>query len=635
MKTRLFIILILCAYLTGFAQTKLADKFFENYRYVKAIDLYEKAYDRGDNSLHLLTRLGDAYYNNGNSEKAVLWYERALNQYKKIESEYLYKYIQSLISIGDYDKANTWLEEYSSMQEGDSRFKGYDPDDITTFDLLAGKQQDNIIITENVPFNSKNSDFGTFIAGNTMYFASSRPNSNRKIYSWNRQPFLDLYTMELNRQGDSISYGEMKELGSTINSDYHDAVVAITNDGNTMYFTRDNLTKRNKIDYDRKGTSHLMIYKSQLIDGQWSKPKVLPFNDDAFSTGHPALSPDNKQLYFVSDRPGGLGKTDIYVVDINEDGTYSEPRNLGPAVNTKRREMFPFVGQDNTLYYSSDGQLNLGLLDIYKSDVLKDSTAKAVNMGKPFNSGYDDFAFFIDAENKQGYFSSSRAAGKGSDDIYSFNIYECQERIEGIAKDNRTQQFIPNAQVSLIDQVGKIIQSTSTNEVGFYTFEVDCKQTYIVIGSKEDYKEDRQQVITTNEYKKVNTLDLYLEPLIVDNQIVINPIFFDFNKWNIRTDAEYELENIVDVLEKHPTMVIKIEAHTDSRGSDRYNLKLSDRRAKATRDYIVSRGIDPSRIESAIGYGETQLLNQCSNRVKCSEEEHQVNRRSYFYILKE
>ncbi|RZW44399.1 MAG: hypothetical protein EX263_10855 [Flavobacteriaceae bacterium] len=635
MKAKLILILILLGSLASFSQTKLADKFFENYRYLKAIDLYEKAYERGDNSLHLLTRLGDAYYNNGVSEKAVVWYERAIDQYKKIDSEYLYKYIQSLISIGQYDKANKWLEEYSAMQQGDSRFKGYDPENIATFDLLAGNEKDKVFIVENAPFNSKYSDFGAFMLEDKLYFASSRPNGNTKLYSWNKQPFLDLFTIEVNRSEDSISYGEMKELDPKINSAYHDANVTITKDGKTMYFTRDNLTKRNKLDYDRKGTSHLMIYKSQKIDGQWSKPIALPFNDDSFSTGHPALSPDDKQLFFVSDRPGGLGKTDIYVVDINDDGSYSTPRNLGKAINTNRREMFPFIGSDNTIYYSSDGQLNLGLLDIYKSDVLKDSTATAVNMGRPFNSGYDDFAFFIDEDNKQGYFSSNRSRGKGSDDIYSFNIYDCQERIEGVVMDNRTKQLIPQANVQLIDKVGKVIQQTTTAIDGSYTFEVDCKQTYNVIGSKEDYKDDRQQVITSNEYKKVNQLDLFLEPLIVDNQIVINPIFFDFNKWNIRTDAEYELENIVDVLKKHPTMVIKIEAHTDSRGSDRYNLKLSDRRAKATRDYIISRGIDSSRIESAIGYGETQLLNQCANRVKCSEEEHQVNRRSYFYILNE
>ena len=635
MKTRILIIWIAFSGLMGFSQAKLADKFFENYRYVKAIDLYERAYNKGDNSLHVLTRLGDAYYNNGVSEKAVIWYEKAIDEYKKIESEYLYKYIQSLRSIGDYDKANKWLEEYKAMQEGDSRFKGYDPDDISIFDQLAGNKQDDVVIVTNAPFNSKNSDFGAFVFDEKLFFASSRTNGNTKLYSWNKQPFLDLYTIELDQQSDSIAYGNMKPLDSHINSDYHEAIVAITSNGKTMYFTRDNLNKRNKIDYDRKGTSHLMIYKSELVNGNWSKPIPLPFNDDSYSTGHPALSPDNKQLFFASDRPGGLGKTDIYVVDIHEDGTYSSPRNLGKAVNTKRREMFPFVGQDSTLYFSSDGQLNLGLLDIYKSNVIKDSSAQSVNMGKPFNSGYDDFAFFVEPSHNKGYFSSNRSGGKGSDDIYSFETFECQERIEGVAKDNRTQEFIPNAQVSLIDQVGKIIQSTSTNQSGYYMFDVQCEQTYIVIGFKEDYKEDRQQVITSNEYKKVNKLDLYLEPLIVDNQIVINPIFFDFNKWDIRTDAEYELENIVDVLEKHPTMVIKIEAHTDSRGGDRYNLKLSDRRAKATRDYILSRGIDASQVESAIGFGETQLLNQCANRVKCSEEEHQVNRRSYFYILKE
>uniref|UniRef100_UPI0026EF9782 OmpA family protein n=1 Tax=Mesoflavibacter zeaxanthinifaciens TaxID=393060 RepID=UPI0026EF9782 len=219
--------------------------------------------------------------------------------------------------------------------------------------------------------------------------------------------------------------------------------------------------------------------------------------------------------------------------------------------------------------------------------------------------------------------------------IYSFNAKECKEVITGVARDSKTNIILSGVTVRLIDETGKVVEEIFTKDGSEYTFTIDCNKTYTIVGSKPDYKDDQKTITTTTEDEKVNTVDLSLEPLIVDNQIVINPIFFDFDKWNIRTDAQYELENIVDVMRKHPTMIIKIESHTDSRGGDRYNMKLSDRRAKATRDYIISRGIDASRIESAIGYGESQLLNKCSNGVKCTEEEHQLNRRSYFYIVNE
>ena len=348
------------------------------------------------------------------------------------------------------------------------------------------------------------------------------------------------------------------------------------------------------------------------------------------------MNPENNKLYFVSDREGGYGQTDIYYVDILENGKYGEPQNLGPLVNTQGREMFPFIDKDNTLYFSSDGFLNLGLLDIFKSDILNGVEADPINLGEPFNSGYDDFAYFLDSENQKGYFSSNRPEGQGSDDIYQFNSYICSQSINGIARDSKTNTALPGVTVRLIDANGVVVTQTETNTDGAYEFnDVDCNQTYSVVGSLDDYKDDKTMVNTNDENGNTNEANLYLTPLIIDNQIVINPIFFDFDKWNIRTDAEYELENIVDVLRKHPTMVIKIESHTDSRGSNNYNMKLSDRRAKSTRDYLLSRGIAPERIESAIGYGETQLLNKCSDGVKCTPEEHQLNRRSYFYILKE
>ena len=639
MKTRLLIFCLALSSSFMVAQTKLADKFFGNYGYVKATELYKEAYDDGDDSKHVLTRLGDCYYNNSDAENAAKWYGLALDKYNNVESEYIFKYIQSLKSMGKYQDANDWLVKYKEMNADDTRVQGYSLSNLDVYEEL--KEADNMIVDlQNLPINTANSDFAPYVYDGVLYYASANDSNSKKLYSWNKEPFLDIYMVSTEDNDTVVTYGTPKSINAKkLNTDYHEATLAITNDGQTMYFTRDNLNKRNRLGYDEEGTTYLKMYRATYnnADQRWDDIIDLPFNDKIYSTGHPALSPDGKQLYFVSDREGGLGKTDIYVVDIMEDGTYSEPRNLGPQVNTEGREMFPFVSKDSTLYFSSDGHLNLGLLDIFKSDMLKDENAEPVNMGAPYNSGDDDFAYFVNSSDKgsKGYFSSNRPGGKGNDDIYGFNAYVCQQIISGVTRDKLSNEVVPLATVRLIDEEGKVIEELTSDENGEYQFEVDCNQKYVVIGTKEDYREDRKDITTDDEHEKVHEADLYLEPLVRENQVVLNPIFFDFDKWNIRTDAEYELENLVDVLRNNPEMVIKIESHTDSRGSDRYNMKLSDRRAKSTRDYILSRGIDEKRIESAIGYGETQLLNECSNGVKCTKEQHQLNRRSYFYILEQ
>lgn len=635
MKTKIiFVILVFTSVLT-FAQNKLADKFFEKFAYIKASELYEAAYDKGDDSEHVLTRLGDCYYNNSNTEKAAHWYKQALEKYPEISPEYIYKYIQSERSLGNYSQANDWLKIFNERQSSDTRAQ-YDASNLSVYDELSSTDKVYVELT-NLDLNSSYSDFGSFTHKGIFYFATTRNVSGNKVYEWNEQPYLDIYQANVGSNG--LEFSNIDPINSPdINSAFHESSVAITKDGKTMYFTRDNLNKRSRLKFDKKGTSHLKIYKAISVGGSWVVvDEDLSINDDVFSTGHPALSPDERQLYFVSDRQGGLGQTDIYVADISEEGDFSTPRNLGNKVNTEGREMFPFITKDNTLYFSSDGFLNLGLLDIFKTDFLNDENAVPDNMKAPYNSGFDDFGYYVDAVTGNGYLSSNRQHpdAKGNDDIYSFASFECKQTVSGVVRHIETSEPIPSATVKIIDKTGKIIAEITATEQGEYAFELNCNDSYTIIANKTDFKDDLKELTTTDEDAKEHEVDLHLTPLIIDNQIVINPIFFDFDKWNIRTDAKYELENIVDVMRQHPTMVIKIESHTDSRGSKKYNVKLSDRRAKSTRNYIISRGIAKERLASAIGYGEHQLLNECADGVKCSEEKHQANRRSYFYILKD
>ncbi|WP_346882475.1 OmpA family protein [uncultured Algibacter sp.] len=635
MKTKFLILVIVLFTAPTFSQTKLADKFFGNYAYVKASELYEKAYEDGDESLHVLTRLGDCYYNNSNSEQAVKWYSKAVEKHTKTPAEYVFKYIQSLKSLGNYNEANDWTKTFNERY-GIERKKQATHSTDSYNDLLSSKKNE-IIEVINLPLNSDLSDFGSFVYNDKLYYASSKNASGSGLYAWTKEPFLDLFQVDVEENEGQLKFGTQDAIkSSNINTDYHEASVAITKDGKTLYFTRDNVTRKNNLDYDRKGTTHLKIYKATKIDGVWKNIKELPFNDNVYSTGHPALSVNNKKLYFVSDRKGGFGGTDIYEVDILENNKFSKPKNLGDKINTLGREMFPFVSKDSTFYFSSDGHLNIGLLDVFKSNIIKNLSAEPENLGAPFNSGYDDFAFFIDSdkENKRGYFSSNRPGGKGNDDIYSFSAYECAQIISGIARNKETNGVLPNTLVRLINESGKVINEVNTNEEGFYTFNVDCNKKYIVVGSKQDFLEDKKELILGKEHNNIISADLFLEPLIKNNKIVINPIFFDFDKWNIRTDAEYELEKVIDVLRAHPEMIIKIESHTDSRGSTKYNLKLSNKRAQSSNNYITSRGIASNRIISAKGFGEDKLLNNCANGIKCSDEEHQLNRRTDFIIVK-
>lgn len=640
MKKILFILTFISISALGSAQVKVADNFFRDYAYYQATELYLEVLKKGDTTEHVLTRLGDCYYNNSNVKMASYWYKKAVTKYNDVNPEYIYKYIQTLRSLNQFSESKKWTQVFKERKKNDKRVKQEEDFDIEKFEALENTERVYVDF-KNLDLNTEYSDFGSFEIDNKLYFASTRVRDTiideKLIYQWNKEPFLNIYQAEVKIEDSKQVISDPVEINSnSINSAFHEASVTITNDGKTIYFTRDNLNKKGKkITYDKKGTSNLRIFRAKLENDKWSKPEDLPFNGDDFSNGSPALSPDNNTLYFVSDREDGFGQTDLYKIKINKDGTFGEPKNLGSKINTEGRENFPFIAKDSTLYFSSDAHLNLGLLDIFESNILKKDTTDVYikNLGAPFNSGFDDFAFFINSDTKTGYFSSNRDGGNGGDDIYSFGKYECKQTITGITRNKLSNEPLPKTVVKLMDESGKVIEMVTSDENGFYEFkDVACNSKFVVLAEKVIYRPDQRDIKTSEVNAEETQVDLFLTPLIVDSEIVINPIFFDYDKSNIRPDAAYELENIVVVMREHPNMVIKIESHTDSRGRDKYNEKLSDRRAKSTRDYLFSRGIAKDRIESAIGYGESQLLNKCSNGVKCSEEEHQKNRRSKFII---
>lgn len=639
MKKQLYVLLFVFISVVSFGQRKYAaDRYFKEFAYKKAAELYASILDKGDDSYLVLSRLADAQYLNFEFLKAEKNYKRLMDKYASTAlSKHIFRYAQVLKTNGKVAQSDSWLLKLKD-KENDSRALALE-NNKDYFVEYTNKPKTFIDI-HNIKSNTEYSDFGGFIFNNNLYYASTKPKNNKdkKVYKWNNQPYLNIYKVTQGKIeiDEIVDVNDDSELLNDLSTKYHESNIVITKDGKTAYFTRDNFDGK-KLRGDKDQVSHLKIYKAERIGDSWKNVKELPFNGENFSTGHPALSPDEKTLYFASDMPNGFGGTDIYKVSISKDGSLGKPENLGNKINTEGREMFPFIGGDNTLFFASNGHLGLGALDVFESKLENGKYTAPVNLGAPINGPYDDFAFVINNKKTYGFFSSNRKGGKGDDDIYSFNIFICKEDIKGIITDSNTGKPIENATVQLMNANGEPVAKQVTRSDGAYLFErMDCELDLVVVVSKEDYRNDTKNTKTLNVNDKSIVENLQLTSLIVKDQIVINPIYFDFDLYNIREDAEYELEHIVSVMKNNPNMVIKIESHTDSRGTKEYNRSLSDKRAKSTRDYIISRGIAANRIESAIGYGEDQLLNNCNdkNQHKCSKEEHQKNRRSYFYIVK-
>ncbi len=494
---------------------------------------------------------------------------------------------------------------------------------------------------KNLDINTKYSDFGpAFLGKEKVIFAAPSEGTMvvRKVWKENGQQFLDLYTGLITDDRQLI---DKKRLSGDVDTKYHEGGVAVSKDLKTLYYTSNNYYKKEFLT-DSAGINNLQIFRSTLdIEGRWTEVEKLPFNDNEYSIGHPALSHDDKKLYFVSDMPGGYGEADIYVVDIHDDGSFSTPRNLGSRINTAGKDMFPYIGKDNILYFSSDGHQGYGKLDIYASKIFDSSVSRPINLGEPINSEEDDFAYIIDDEKDRGFFSSNRTEGKGDDDLYSFlanpGLYvHCTQPIAGVVRSESSGEALPGAKVVLVGDNGEEIESVVADAYGKYTLtQAMCNGSAIVIGSKDGYLNDEKTVMTINDIDAAALqLDLNLPDQFVSNKVNINTIYFDFDKFNIREDAAKELDKVVQVMKEYPELLIEAGSHTDSRGKDAYNLKLSEKRAKSTVDYIVSKGIDASRITYK-GYGETQLVNNCSNDAKCSNDEHQLNRRTEFKIANE
>lgn len=681
-----------------------AKKFFDRTYYSEAIILYERLAEEKP-SQEVIKNLADSYFYTNDLVKAQRYYRLLVKSYNNnLDREYYFRYAQTLKATNSYDDANEVLKEYYAKSTNPEDISNFEKDRKTLENVSAIGKRFEI---KNLQINTPNSEFGAVEYKGNLVFAGVKlkPGIFDKKFKWDNETYLNLVEIPLQNinTADSTVHYFAKELKTGM----HESNAIFTKDGKTMYFTRNN-SKNGRKKKDDKKVSNLQIFKAELVEGKWINVTSLPFNSSNYSVEHPALSADEKVLYFASDMPGSLGSFDIYSVNVNK-GAFDTPKNLGPEINTSKREQFPFASADDKLYFSSDGHLGYGSLDVFVSEINGNTYSKPVNIGLPLNSNLDDFAFNINSETKEGYFASNREGGKGSDDIYKFKeikdliVEDCKQFISGIITDVDTKLALENATVILQDSENKTLNTITTSADGKFSFTVACQASYKVSAFKEKYTNESVTLTLDKTRDKVNDASLALrsldaikleekenaekkrkQELIIEEEnkkkealaaielkqkekkakeaeivaaevkknekvkeilekekdvirdkdrliIKTDPIYFDYNLWYIRKESKVILGRVVELMKKYPGMVIEIGSHTDSRGNEKFNADLSQKRANSTREFIIQSGIDARRV-SAKGYGESVPIIKCKPDEACSEEEHELNRRSEFVI---
>ncbi len=664
---KLILIFLLCSFVSSVnAQNpftamniKYADKKYEEYAYADAIKVYETLVTAETTDQGIIQRLANSYYFNGELKSALKWYEQLFIINENQDAEYLYRYAQSLKSAGDYRRSDEILQKFNQKASAEKRAALIRNDKNYLEDI---KENSGRFQIGDAGVNSPYSDYGSVIYNNKIVFTSARDTGGvvKANFQWTNRSFSRLYAADLLPDG---SVGKPELLVKRKKDNFNESSPIFTKDGRTMYFTRNNFTDGKRRSND-KNVTLLKLYKAEFIDNEWKNVAELPFNSDQYSTAHPALSVDEKTLYFASDMPGTLGQSDIYKVAINNDGTFGTPENLGPTINTEGRETFPFISGDNELYFASDGRPGLGGLDIFASRIKANGTYDEVlNVGEPVNSKQDDFAFSIDSQSRSGYFSSNRENGQGLDDIYLFTETRrliCEQNLSGTVTDAESNEILANTSLTLFNEKFDPVGTITTDEKGNYLFpDLRCGKKYTIRTAKNDYNA-KEIVVTISKEKGETTqliaLNKVFKPLaaktVAIKKVAISPVklssmrvgvdiakllnlpmnFFDLGKATIKKTSEPQLMKVVNLLNQYPNMKLDIRSHTDSRSSSESNQILSEKRAQSTKNWLIQKGITEDRL-TAKGYGETQLVNKCADGVKCSEKEHMKNRRSEFIIV--
>lgn len=611
----------------AFAQYKKANRKYNRFDYAKAIPLYQKVIEKnGKHAADATVRLADCYRLINDNEKALQWYEKVV-QLEGIDPINNYRYGMALRNAGEYDKAQIQFLRYSGQKPDDMRgkvFASYCKDIKTLED-----QSKSIEVNNLERMNSPYAEFSPVLFQNGVIYCTDRieEKSNQKKYQWTGAGYLSLYFSAIDSiaTDGQIFLSDPQKMPQGLNTKYHDGPASFTADNNTVFFTR---VTREKGDLDstRFFTNRLKVFSAHRQGDSWSKAEPFPFNSNNYSVGHPAISEDGNTLYFISDMPGGKGGTDLYVSHYSvTEKQWSEPENLGDKVNSFGNERFPYIRGDE-LYYSSDGLLGYGGLDIYKTMKTSVGYTAPENLMKPINSTGDDFGILFYAQDEGGIISSNRGGGYGSDDLYNFVIRNVM--FKGLLADAEDNTPLPFATLFLLNETNNTVQVLNSDKEGRFAAELNRGSHYRIKVMKKGYYSD---IAAINPLTLADDNTYTLGKYKVNDIFTVNKVYYDFDKSNIRTDAKPVLDKVVNFLNDNPSLVVELGAHTDARGRSAYNQKLSQSRAQSVVDYIVERKIDASRI-TAKGYGEEHLANACADGVECDEAQHQANRRTEITI---
>jgi len=629
--------------------TKKADKLFDRLEFVKAADEYLRLTKDSDD-YYIISRLADSYYNIFNTREAEKWYSKIVN--KNPDAEVVFRYSQMLKANGKYKESNVWMTKFSEMKPYDTRAIAFRNTPNYIDKIIKKGKRFNVQNLKDI--NTVSSDFGAFKFDNSLYLTSGRKQKGSQNKKYNNYTSDEEYVLDVYKY-DIINDVYINETSlDAINTKYHEGVIAFNPTGDTMYFARETYYSKSyykdsivKNGSTKEQVSVINLYRATRCTKKeitwknngdcnfnkgWNVTE-LEINSAYYSMKNPAISCDGKTLYFSSDMPGGFGNYDIYKSEINKDGSLGEAVNLGQKINTEEQEVFPYMCCDNNLYFSSNGHLGLGGLDVFYSKNIDNKWANVRNVGIPVNSNSDDFAFKMGEDCTNGFVSSNRSGGAGSDDIYAVKKIKplCDILLESVIVDAKTDNPINQAITSATDDTGIINNTKETNNEGLVEFMFECEDEIKLMVSKNGYESKMIDIKLLDIDPPLLTIKLDpIEELIVEEKIILNPIYFEFDKFNITNQAAFELDKLVAIMGKYPEMIIRAESHTDSRGPAAYNKLLSDRRAKATAQYVISKGINENRI-SGVGKGEEDPEIDCSSG--CSKDKHAKNRRSEFIII--
>jgi outer membrane protein OmpA-like peptidoglycan-associated protein len=629
-----------------------ADYYYQKYDYKLALDIYEKVYKKKP-SLELAEKIANCYRFINNSEQAEKAYSRVLfySGFNPINYKY---FADALKQNGKFEEAKANYVLFAQSAAGNKEL-GTSLANSADVARMWFENPDKNVKIENIAFlNSPNSEFsptgylaGLVFTSDRWFVKDEKASKSKDVFGWTGNPYLKLYSIPKVDAKSQVSF-----LDVTLNEEFHNGPAVFTPDAKEIYFTRTETPKSTK---DKKKENKSTIITKKLFHSvktgtTWSKPKPLPFNSSEYSVQHPALSPDGSILYFASDKPGGLGGMDIYAAKKNADGSWSDPVNCGKGINTIEDDVFPVVRSDGKFYFASKGHVGMGGLDVFTSEGTYNAFSLAENLKAPMNSTKDDFGIYFNDE-KSGYISSNRIGGKGLDDIYTFEIIPAVAEVpptidslstgapifavEGIVVDKVTKQPLPNTEIVLVNKNTSEQTSTFSDAQGRFDFKLGSETQYVISGNRERYYSRKEGTLSTVGLKESTIFNVRFELERSEGAYIVKlqNIYYDFDKWNIRPSSHKNLNKVVAFLNKISSSKIQLRSHTDSRGVAIYNQWLSQKRAQSAVNYLVSRGIASSRL-SAVGLGETELLNKCSDGIKCSREQHQLNRRTEFKIQK-